>query len=134
MEEESGDDASVDIGDIKDIHIVKKSKAGFGFLIGGVIGALAGAASDTGAKKGLVSGGVGAGGSAIGGGVLGGLIGLVIAAVSGKDKTIQIEGKSDSEIQEILEDLRKKARVSDFHDLFCTARTEDIFMNFFKGY
>ena len=39
--------------------------------------------------------------------VIGGTVGTVV----GIDKIIHIEGKSDSEIQEILEKLRKKARV-----------------------
>ena len=37
--------------------------------------------------------------------------GLVIGLVVGADTTIKIEGKSKTEIQEILEKLRKKARV-----------------------
>ena len=48
-------------------------------------------------------------------GLLFGLAGIFIGAISGKlvsaDSTIKLEGKSDSEIQEILEKLRKKARI-----------------------
>ena len=39
------------------------------------------------------------------------LAGLVIGSVAGADTTIRIEGKSNLEIQEILEKLRKKARI-----------------------
>ena len=38
----------------------------------------------------------------------------IVAIIKGRDKTIQIEGKSDSEIQEILENLRKKARIQNY--------------------
>jgi hypothetical protein len=46
----------------------------------------------------------------LGGGV-GILLGGIVGAFAGADKTIQIEGMSDSEIQEILKKLRKKARI-----------------------
>ena len=49
------------------------------------------------------------------GAVAGLLLGLVIGLTApGADKKIQFEGKSDSEIKKILDDLRKKARVPDF--------------------
>ncbi len=48
------------------------------------------------------------------GAVVGLLIGGTIGAISGTDKTIQIEGMTDSEIQETLDKLRKKARVRDY--------------------
>jgi len=38
-------------------------------------------------------------------------LGLTIGIVAGTDKTFLIEGKSDSETQEILKELSKKARV-----------------------
>jgi hypothetical protein len=122
----SGTDVAVDINEIYSIKIVKKSKAlpvaVFGLLIGGVGGAVIGS---TGKRKlleqveetplepyfreltknppillwGVI------------GGFLGLLIGGLIGASTGTDETIQITGKSDSEIQEILEELRKKARI-----------------------
>jgi hypothetical protein len=113
MEMDSGADVNADIDDIRVITILKKSK----LLQGAVLGL-------------LIGGGGGAGGAAIfagewedgfnypamiGVGVLGAALGLLIGgyigAASGKVKTIQIEGMSDSEIQEILEKLRKKARI-----------------------
>ena len=52
---------------------------------------------------------------ALGLGLLGGLAGYLIGAIfseaAGKDKTIQIEGMTDWEIQETLDYLRKKARI-----------------------
>ena len=38
-------------------------------------------------------------------------VGLPVALIVGRDKTIQIEGMTDSEIKEALEGLRKKARI-----------------------
>ena len=111
-----GKDVSVDIADIKVIRIVKKSQVGksalYGLLIGGVIGVVEGiregkdafifSSSELAAMGGLVFG------------LLGALLGAGIGAVAGTDKTIQIEGKSDSEIKEALDKLRKKARIRDY--------------------
>jgi len=86
----SGKDVSADIADIKAIRIMKKSKfwtgAGIGVLIGGAAGAILGYSS------GDDDPGAGA----------------------GKDKTFQIEGMPDSEIQKTLDKLRKKARIRDY--------------------
>jgi len=43
-----------------------------------------------------------------------GSLGLVAAITAATDKTIQIEGMTDSEIQETLKKLRKKARIRDY--------------------
>ncbi len=115
-----GKDVSVDIADIKVIRIVKKSKAGKAALLGGLFGGLSGALvavytyeeAWTGAGVGvpilygLILG-------AIGGGI-GALIGALSGAIAGTDKTIQIEGMTDSEIQETIDKLRKKARIRDY--------------------
>ena len=112
LERESGADVTVDIGDIRVIKIVKKSNArtgaGWGFLVGGAAGAMSGigVGGDDADITALFCGAVL--------GVGGALIGTILGAVAGTDKTIQIEGKSDSEIQEILEYLRKKAKVKNF--------------------
>ena len=118
LEQDSGADVTVDIGDIGIIKTVKKSKlwigAGYEFLIGIVIGAIVGVTLfDDPTSREITAEGWAAIGALVGGGV-GLLIGGIIGAASRKDKTIQIEGKSDSEIQEILEELRKKARVKNF--------------------
>jgi len=111
-----GKDVSVGIEDIKVIRIVKKSKAGkgalYGLLIGGVIGVATG--SMGGKDDYLFSSSALA---AIGGlafGLYGALLGAGIGAVAGTDKTIQIEGMTDLEIQEALDYLRKKARIPDY--------------------
>ncbi|UCC38761.1 MAG: hypothetical protein JSV96_13185 [Candidatus Aminicenantes bacterium] len=114
---ESGADVSVDIRDVKVIKIVGKSKIlkgiGYGLLIGGGGGALIG-----GTICNQIVGECKFSDAAIFFGLIGGAAGLLVGAIwgesRGKDKTIQIEGKSDSEIKEALERLRRKARVPDF--------------------
>ncbi len=48
-------------------------------------------------------------------GSIGAIIGSLIGAALSKDKTIQIEGKSESEIKETFEYLRKKVRIPDYN-------------------
>lgn len=115
----SGADVSVEIKDIKRITIVKKSKflkgIGSGFLGGAGLGALLGLASGD-DPPGCFS--MTAGQKALILGIFFGLIGIILGGLQGGaagiDKNIQVEGKSEAEIQEILDDLRKKARVPDF--------------------
>ena len=111
-----GKDVSVDVVDIRIIKILKKSKAlsgaGIGLLIGGGIGALGALGAEDEDPLQLLEGfewvivGIIAGASAI--------VGAIIGAAAGTDKTIQIEGMNDSEIQETLDKLRKKARIRDY--------------------
>jgi hypothetical protein len=111
-----GKDVSIDIEDIKVIRIVKKSKVllgvGLGMVVGGGGGALISIISGWSVYEGgegmaaVLSGGVGA--------IAGLLIGGTIGTAVGKDKTIRIEGKSDSEIQDVMDKLRKKARIRDY--------------------
>ncbi len=115
-----GKDLSVDIADIKVIRVMKKSNVGkgalYGLLISGAAGALLGFASGddesgfllnfTAEEKALIAG------ASLG--ITGLILGVTIGATSGKDKTIQLEGMSDSEIQEALDKLRKKARIRDY--------------------
>ncbi len=103
-----GKDVSVDIADIKSIRVVKKSKlllgAGIGLGIGGVGVLLLGGgvpSEDTATQFALSLMALG----------IGLLIGTIGGVVAGTDKTFQIEGMSDSEIQETLKKLRKKARI-----------------------
>jgi hypothetical protein len=118
-----GKDASVDIEEIKVITIVKKSEAlslagigslvgvGFGAFVGKMMGIetiLWGDGDESGRGRSKVALG------AVIGGCICALIGGLIGAAAGKDKTIQIEGMSDSEIQETLDKLRKKARIRDY--------------------
>lgn len=119
----SGADVTIDFRDIGVIRIVKKSKAlrgaGLGLIIGAAGGALIGYADGdselgtpdnpsllTADQKALISG--------IVFGILGAVIGGAAGAGAGADKIIIFEGKTDSEIQEILENLRKKARIKNY--------------------
>ena len=109
-----GKDVSINIADIKVIRIVKKSKfwkgAGTGALIGVVTGALWGAQVG---ENDLFSAEATVLVDGIFFGVIGLLIGGVAGAVSRTDKTIQIEGMTDSELHAVMEKLRKKARIRD---------------------
>jgi hypothetical protein len=111
-----GKDVSVDIEDIKVIRVIKKSKAllgaGLGLAVGGGIGALIGLSTDDGTGW-LYSGSLTTV-FALTFGILGIPIGALLGAIAGTDKTIKIEGMTDSEIQEALDYLRKKARVRDY--------------------
>jgi hypothetical protein len=109
-----GKDVSIDIVDIKVIRVVKKSKAllgaGLGIVVGGGGGALL---SGSGYKMSMDSGErrllLGAFGVAAGL-----LIGVITGALLGTDKTIQIEGMTDLEIQDTMDKLRKQARIRDY--------------------
>ncbi len=112
MESGTLNDLAIDIRDIKFITIQRKSKfwrgAGFGFLMGSLGAMLATGfihadwMMDT--PGGVVTYG------AIGGAV-GAITGGLLVKGAGVDLTIEIEGKSDSEIEEILGTLRSQARV-----------------------
>ncbi len=108
MERESGADKSIDIGDVRVITILRKLNATrgalYGFLIGAGVGAVIGYTADPDAPPSREA-------TAAIAGISVGLIGALIGLVAGTDEKIQLEGKSDSEIQEILEELRKKARI-----------------------
>lgn len=105
-------DATVDIGDIKEIRIVKESKALVGLLVGGALGALIGYVTYQKSASGFVD--IGPGGNALGGGLLGGLAGLATGIIMGTDEILQIEGKSEGEVWGALLYLRPKARVPDY--------------------
>lgn len=112
----SGADLTVDFNDVSTIRVKKKSQAlsGLfgGMLVGGVIGVLSYKEPETIADKAIqtfffirpIT-------YAVGGALLFGLVGLAIGSYTGKDTTIRFEGKSGSEIREMLEKLRKRARV-----------------------
>jgi len=126
LERGSGIDVSVDIRDIEALVINKKSKAlsgiGIGFLIGACSGALIGfEARDTEQPSGWFNPTpfwytaqfkAALFGALVG--VLGAIIGGTIGVGLGEDEAIEIGGKSDSEIREILEKLRKKSRIPDY--------------------
>ncbi|MEE8377860.1 MAG: hypothetical protein V3R45_05775 [Candidatus Aminicenantaceae bacterium] len=117
---ETNADINVQIKDVKAITIRKKSM----ILELGLLGALGGAATqgltgktgrevkgetqfeDVVATKKMPS-------FLLYGAIAGG-VGLLLGAVIGMNKKIQIQGKSDTEIQETMEKLSKKARVPNF--------------------
>ena len=119
-EYDSGADVSVDIGKIQLIEIVKESKVwkgiGYGLLGGAVIGVLVGylLGDDPPTTVPIITDDEKALALGIMCGITGGALGGIGGAIAGADKTIQIKGKSDSEIKQTLEELRKKARVPDF--------------------
>jgi hypothetical protein len=109
----AGTDDSVDLVGINIIRIVYKSKAGRGLVIGGLAGALiinvaafADPLTEPNLTGVIVLGALGA--------IPGALVGLAAGSLAGKDKTIQLEGKSESEVRKALAYLRGKARIRDF--------------------
>jgi len=104
-------DYSVDIGDVSVIK-VKKSEAllgGFiGLILGIGIGYMVGYSQDSWSKE-----SAGAMGMAIGG-PIGAGVGVGIGSGVSTYRKVQIEGRADSEIKEVLEKLRKKARIPDY--------------------
>ncbi|MBA7603677.1 hypothetical protein ES703_10792 [subsurface metagenome] len=106
-------DVSVGIEEIKVITIVKKSTfwkgPGLGLLIGGGVGGILGGKmeEESGvAKWAMLCGAVF--------GIAGYILGDILGPKKAKYKTIQIEGMTDSEIQDALDKLRKKARIRDY--------------------
>jgi len=120
-----GKDVSIDIGDIKLIKIVKKSKVGKGLRLGLLIGTGSGALLGLFSRYREIEHGIDLVlsfedlemrvlMSAVCFGFIGLLIGGFFGAVAGIDKTIQIEGRHPSSIEFILKELRKKARIRDY--------------------
>ena len=116
LDSATGADVSTNVNYIKVIKILKRSKIWEGIKIGGLTGALCGLLlSLTNSLPWQVWptrhfywwG-------AMLGGFFGGVLGGGVYAFAGADKTIQIEGMSDSEIQETLDELSKKARIRDY--------------------
>ncbi len=118
---QSGIDFSVDIKELKMIKVLKKSHMVQGALIGLVIGAVAGGVGGAIYLSGdgddewanfhriiltIIA-------SAAGGGI-GLLTGGVVGSLQGIDETIQVEGRTDAEIDKILLKLRRKARIPEY--------------------
>ncbi len=107
----SGIDIFVDIHHIKTIKLTRKSRAYEGALIGGALGTLIGAATYQEPRStgwGVID--FGPEFNAAAGGLMGMAAGGLIGAAAGADQTLQIEGKSDSEIRKMLEILNSHAR------------------------
>jgi hypothetical protein len=114
LSDTEGKNVSIDIADIKVIAIVKKSKARLGRYIGGAVGFVGGMVIAMISVRpeedvsiffpGLILGWL----LSIPSSIIGGMVG------SPADKIIQIEGMTDLEINEALDELRKKARIRDY--------------------
>jgi hypothetical protein len=113
LERETGADVTVDISDISAATHVKKSKliqgAAYGLLIGGASGAGIAAIFvdwDDNFLEGLpvIFWGIISA-------VIGSFFGGSIGAGAGTDEKMNFSGRSDAQIEEILEKLRKKARI-----------------------
>lgn len=112
MESLSLNDLTIKIDDVKIVTILGKSRfwrgAGFGFLMGS-LGAMMVTGFLFAEKMGDMAGG------SVSYGAIGGAVGAVVGGLVGKKprmpEIIEVEGKSDSEIKEILEILRSRARV-----------------------
>jgi uncharacterized membrane protein YeaQ/YmgE (transglycosylase-associated protein family) len=109
-----GVDRTVDVQDIRVIKIMGESSTLKGGLLGLYVGIIGGflIGYPQGSESGFIiskpmAGAIGA----VIGGVLCASIGVGIGIATSADKTIQIEGKSDPEIQKIMEELRRKARI-----------------------
>ena len=118
---QTGADVAVDITETETIKIVMKSKGKSGARIGFGIGATLGIAWVTayvidpdGERSGFFTYLLAYIGAILVLGTSFALLGGVMSEIAGRDKTIQIHGKSEAEIKEVLEELRKKARVPNF--------------------
>jgi len=114
----SGNGVTIDINGIEKIKIKRKKKFGKGALIGAGVGFLIGMIGGSiDSNHHNESEGPGIGDGFHMGGIVGvtfaipgALIGGIGATISGDYKTIQLKGKSPSEIEKIMEKLKKKAR------------------------
>jgi len=116
LDPKTGADVSIEIGDIAVIKITKKSKAwiggAFGFAVGSLAGISVGAIiSDMEDVRLSFAGFISI--VAIFG-AISALPGMLIGAILGADKTIQIEGKPPEKIKPVLEKLRSLARITNF--------------------
>jgi len=106
---------AIGIANIKIVRIIKKSKAKLGYIIGGTVGygvaTLIALSPSSGEDHSVFWTWILLGSLlAMPASLLGGTIG----AIAGTDKTIYLEGMTDSEIREALEKLRKRARIRDY--------------------
>jgi len=108
LDSETKSDLSVDIKDVKTLTIVKKS-LGFQFMVyGALAGVLYGSSKNKTYKYEDRSQPYFEAGAILA------ATGLAVGTVLGINKRIQIQGKSDTDIQATLEKLNKKARVPSF--------------------
>jgi hypothetical protein len=112
-------DESVDHASIRSIRIIRKSKAGLGAACGILAAVVGTVIVSSGQKESdnpltLLGQGMEVAGAAISFGTIGLGIGIGGGLLAGKDKLMQLEGKSESEVRQALAYLRGKARIRDF--------------------
>lgn len=115
MREFTQEDFVVNVNDVIEIIIPRKSGALAGAILGSLAGILLYKINNPQLhqrySRSLPSEGTVMGAAA----VIFGLSGMAIGALFGINQTIQIVGKSEAEIENILEKLSKKARVPDYN-------------------
>jgi hypothetical protein len=111
----AGKDESVDLVGIRRVTIVRESKAGLGAVCG-LLAGVAGTIIYASTKKATdvwasFFEGLAVAGAAVVFPVTGLGLGIGAGVLAGKDKTIQLEGKSESDRAIVLDRLRRKARI-----------------------
>jgi hypothetical protein len=112
-------DESIEIAGIRSIRIVRKSKALLGAGCGLLAAVVATVIVSSGQKESdnpfeLFGQGLEVAGAAVAFGGIGLGIGIGGGLLAGKDKLIQLEGKSESEVRKAMAYLRGKARIRDY--------------------
>ncbi|MFB0564675.1 MAG: hypothetical protein ACETWK_03250 [Candidatus Aminicenantaceae bacterium] len=112
LDSESGADVTVNINEIYFIRIVKKKKAWkYSLVAGGGVGLIEVIAS-IGEVHGFFSTFID---PFIESFIFIGLpVAGIVAIIEGRDKTIRIKGRPDTDVKEALEELRKKARIPNY--------------------
>lgn len=109
--------AEIRIGDVARVRVMKKSHwlpgLGLGLLIGGASGAVLGLLSGD-DQSGFLpfSAGQKAAGGALGLGLLGAPVGGIIGAITGIDETMDVGALPASQIDQVLNKLKQRARVA----------------------
>ncbi len=111
-------DESVDLASIRSIRIVRKSKALLGAACGMLAAGVATAIFASGQKESddpftVFGQGMEAAAAAMVFGSIGLSGGIGAGLLAGKDKTVQLEGKSESAAKSALADLSRRARIRD---------------------
>jgi hypothetical protein len=114
----AGKDESVDIVGIREIKVIIKSQALkgtlYGFLAGAALGTVAYLATTLGKESYVRDDYPTYGVWAMAPAIPGALIGLGAGELAGKNKTIQLEGKSKLEVRQAMTYLRGNARIRDY--------------------
>jgi len=114
---ENGDPVVIPLFDIKSVRVFRKPRVLPAMAIGAVVGIPAGvaAAKISGAEANDMGDAIGKGSLFLLGGMASGAIaGLLVASALHKDETYVLLDKSEREIQEILTQLKERARVKSY--------------------